>query len=53
MIMRLSDFTINGYVHLIGVKEFEPVEENPILKFGAPLFKIAQNIKSNPDDIEN
>lgn len=49
--MRMSDFKINVYVHLIGGKEFEPVGENPMLKFGALLFNIAQNIKSDSDDI--
>lgn len=51
IVMRMSDFKINVYVHLIGGKEFEPVGENPMLKFGALLFNIAQNIKSDSDDI--
>ena len=31
VIMRLSDFKSNEYANLIGGKEFEPVEDNPML----------------------
>lgn len=33
VIVRLSDFKTNEYANLIGGKEFEPVEENPMLGF--------------------
>jgi pyruvate,water dikinase len=45
VIVRMSDFKTNEYANLIGGKEFEPVEENPMLGFrGAsryyhPLYK--------------
>ena len=32
-IVRMSDFKTNEYAHLIGGKEFEPIEENPMLGF--------------------
>ena len=51
--MRMSDYKIHEYAHLIGGKEFKPVGENSMLEFGAHLFNIAQNIKSGSDDIEN
>lgn len=33
VIVRMSDFKSNEYANLIGGKEFEPVEENPMLGF--------------------
>ena len=33
VIVRLSDFKTNEYANLIGGREFEPVEENPMLGF--------------------
>jgi pyruvate,water dikinase len=45
VIVRMSDFKSNEYANLVGGKEFEPVEENPMLGFrGAsryysPLYK--------------
>jgi pyruvate, water dikinase len=45
VIVRMSDFKTNEYADLIGGREFEPVEENPMLGFrGAsryyhPLYK--------------
>ena len=45
VIVRMSDFKSNEYANLVGGKEFEPVEENPMLAFrGAsryysPLYK--------------
>jgi len=45
VIVRMSDFKTNEYAQLLGGKEFEPVEENPMLGFrGAsryyhPLYK--------------
>jgi pyruvate, water dikinase len=33
VIVRLSDFKTNEYANLIGGKEFEPAEENPMLGF--------------------
>lgn len=47
VIVRLSDFKSNEYANLIGGREFEPIEENPMLGFrGAsryydPRFKDA------------
>ena len=45
VIVRMSDFKTNEYANLIGGKQFEPVEENPMIGFrGAsryyhPLYK--------------
>ncbi|MGN6476163.1 MAG: phosphoenolpyruvate synthase [Flavipsychrobacter sp.] len=45
VIVRMSDFKTNEYANLLGGKEFEPVEENPMIGFrGAsryynPLYK--------------
>ncbi|MBX9781757.1 MAG: phosphoenolpyruvate synthase [Chitinophagaceae bacterium] len=45
VIVRMSDFKTNEYAHLIGGKDFEPEEENPMIGFrGAsryyhPLYK--------------
>jgi pyruvate,water dikinase len=33
VIVRLSDFKTNEYANLIGGKQFEPIEENPMLGF--------------------
>lgn len=33
VILRLSDFKTNEYANLIGGREFEPIEENPMLGF--------------------
>jgi Phosphoenolpyruvate synthase/pyruvate phosphate dikinase len=33
VIVRMSDFKSNEYAHLVGGKEYEPVEENPMLGF--------------------
>ena len=33
MIVRMSDFKTNEYANLIGGREFEPNEENPMLGF--------------------
>ncbi len=33
VIVRMSDFNSNEYANLLGGKEFEPVEENPMLGF--------------------
>jgi pyruvate, water dikinase len=33
VIMRMSDFKTNEYANLIGGKDFEPLEENPMLGF--------------------
>jgi pyruvate,water dikinase len=47
VIVRMSDFKSNEYANLIGGKEFEPVEQNPMIGFrGAsryyhPLYKEA------------
>jgi pyruvate, water dikinase len=47
VIVRMSDFKSNEYANLIGGKEFEPVEQNPMIGFrGAsryyhPLYKDA------------
>lgn len=62
VILRLSDFKTNEYANLIGGKEYEPVESNPMIGFrGAsryysPLFLPAfrlecQAIKKVRDDL--
>ena len=33
VIVRLSDFKSNEYAHLVGGKEYEPTEENPMIGF--------------------
>jgi pyruvate,water dikinase len=33
VIVRMSDFKSNEYAHLLGGKDYEPVEENPMLGF--------------------
>ncbi|RKH76391.1 phosphoenolpyruvate synthase, partial [Corallococcus praedator] len=33
VIVRMSDFKSNEYANLIGGKEFEPIEENPMIGF--------------------
>ena len=33
VIVRLSDFKTNEYANLIGGKDYEPAEENPMLGF--------------------
>jgi pyruvate, water dikinase len=39
VIVRMSDFKTNEYANLIGGKDFEPIEENPMLGFrGAPRY---------------
>ena len=44
VIVRLSDFKTNEYANLIGGKEFEPIESNPMIgwrgasRYYAPLF---------------
>lgn len=51
VIVRLSDFKSNEYANLIGGKEFEPHEENPMIGFrGAsryyhPLYKEGFNLE--------
>lgn len=43
VIVRLSDFKSNEYAHLIGGKEYEPIEENPMLGFrGASRYVHSQ-----------
>ncbi len=62
VIMRFSDFKTNEYANLIGGKEYEPIESNPMLGFrGAsryysplflPAFKLeCQAIKRVRDDM--
>lgn len=33
VILRLSDFKTNEYANLIGGRQFEPIEENPMIGF--------------------
>ena len=37
VIVRLSDFKSNEYADLLGGRRYEPIEENPMLGFRAPL----------------
>ncbi|SEI65016.1 phosphoenolpyruvate synthase [Deinococcus reticulitermitis] len=40
VIVRLSDFKSNEYAHLIGGREYEPTEENPMIGFrGASRYR--------------
>ena len=43
VIVRMSDFKTNEYANLVGGKDFEPEEENPMLGFrGASRYYNAQ-----------
>jgi pyruvate,water dikinase len=44
-IVRLSDFKSNEYAHLLGGKEYEPSEENPMLGFRGAARYIATSFQ--------
>jgi pyruvate,water dikinase len=46
VIVRLSDFKSNEYANLLGGKEFEPKEENPMLGFRGASRYISDNFKA-------
>ncbi|MDE2354647.1 MAG: phosphoenolpyruvate synthase [Betaproteobacteria bacterium] len=45
VIVRLSDFKSNEYTNLVGGKQYEPVEENPMLGFRGAARYIAASFK--------
>jgi pyruvate,water dikinase len=45
VIVRMSDFKSNEYAHLIGGKEYEPVEENPMLGFRGAARYISSSFR--------
>lgn len=45
VIIRMSDFKSNEYANLIGGREFEPVEENPMIGFRGASRYYAPNFK--------
>ncbi len=46
VILRLSDFKSNEYAHLIGGKQYEPIEENPMLGFRGASRYISPEFQS-------
>jgi pyruvate,water dikinase len=45
VIVRMSDFKSNEYVHLLGGEVFEPDEENPMLGYRGALRYISEDFK--------
>ncbi|MEW6132353.1 MAG: phosphoenolpyruvate synthase [Pseudomonadota bacterium] len=45
VIVRMSDFKSNEYAHLVGGKEYEPVEENPMLGFRGAARYISSSFR--------
>jgi pyruvate, water dikinase len=45
VIVRFSDFKSNEYANLLGGKEFEPVEENPMIGFRGASRYVADSFK--------
>jgi len=45
VIVRMSDFKSNEYAHLIGGKQFEPNEENPMLGFRGASRYVSDNFR--------
>ena len=45
VIVRLSDFKSNEYANLLGVKQYEPVEENPMIGFRGASRYIAKDFQ--------
>lgn len=45
VIVRLSDFKSNEYAHLIGGRQYEPVEENPMLGFRGAARYLADSFR--------
>ena len=43
--MRLSDFKSNEYANLIGGRQYEPVEENPMLGFRGASRYVDQSFR--------
>ena len=48
VIVRLSDFKTNEYARLTGGRDFEPVEENPMLGFRGASRYIAESFRVRP-----
>jgi pyruvate,water dikinase len=45
VIVRMSDFKSNEYAHLLGGKDYEPVEENPMLGFRGAARYISESFR--------
>lgn len=45
VIVRMSDFKSNEYANMIGGKEYEPTEENPMIGFRGATRYIAENFR--------
>lgn len=45
VIVRMSDFKSNEYAHLVGGKQFEPTEENPMLGFRGASRYVAESFR--------
>jgi pyruvate,water dikinase len=45
VIVRMSDFKSNEYAHLLGGRDFEPVEENPMLGFRGAARYISSSFR--------
>jgi pyruvate,water dikinase len=45
VIVRLSDFKSNEYANLVGGREYEPIEENPMLGFRGASRYIAESFR--------
>jgi pyruvate,water dikinase len=45
VIVRMSDFKSNEYAHLIGGKQFEPIEENPMLGFRGASRYVSESFR--------
>jgi pyruvate,water dikinase len=45
VIVRMSDFKSNEYAHLLGGKDYEPLEENPMLGFRGAARYISESFR--------
>lgn len=45
VIVRMSDFKSNEYAHLLGGKDFEPVEENPMIGFRGAARYVSESFR--------
>jgi pyruvate,water dikinase len=45
VIVRMSDFKSNEYAHLLGGKDYEPVEENPMLGFRGAARYVSESFR--------
>ena len=45
VIVRMSDFKSNEYAHLMGGKDFEPVEENPMIGFRGASRYVSESFR--------